>query len=51
MSGGGVVFTQFWNIPKNREIFYFYAINLICLWLVIVPWAKQMKKDLVPTSG
>ncbi len=52
MSGGGVVFrAQFWNIPKNREIFYFYAINLICLWLAIVPWAKQMKKDLVPASG
>ena len=45
MPGGGVVFrAQFWNIPKNREIFYFYAINHICLWLAIVPWAKQMKE-------
>lgn len=41
VSGSLVVRAQFLNIPQNREIFYFYAVNDICLWLAMVPWAKQ----------
>ncbi len=41
VSGSLVVRAQFLNIPQNREIFYFYAVNDICLWLAMLPWAKQ----------
>ena len=41
VSGSVVIKSQFWNMPKNQEIFYFYAVHQICLWLAMVPWAKQ----------
>ena len=42
--GKGVSET-FWAIPKNREIFYHYAYSHVCLWLAMLPWARQMQLE------
>lgn len=40
---GKRVRTEFWSIPKNREIFYYYASGHFCLWLGMLPWASEMQ--------
>lgn len=33
---------SFWQIPSNREIFYYYTAAHLCLWVAMLPWASEL---------
>lgn len=40
--GRSSVNPRFWDIPGNQVVFYHYAFSHVCLWVAMLPWARQM---------